>query len=177
MWVLSGFAATPRGSRGEPPGLVSTGYERVSAHDLRNTVMNADCLEILLLHLAAESADFILTDRPYLARDSSRDGRTVLNDDNVTWLELAFARYTDCFSTGRFCVSSYGWPHADRFIQAFRIAGFQIVEHFVFPKARHFRLEVPALSARMRAPSASGTTRRRAFFAAVDPLPEEGRIG
>jgi adenine-specific DNA-methyltransferase len=33
-----------------------------------------------------------------------------------------------------FCVSFYGWPHADRFMAAYRVAGFRIVGHFVFPK-------------------------------------------
>jgi site-specific DNA-methyltransferase (adenine-specific) len=34
----------------------------------------------------------------------------------------------------RFCVSFYGWPHADRFLIAFRAAGFRIVGHLTFPK-------------------------------------------
>jgi len=34
----------------------------------------------------------------------------------------------------RFCVSFYGWPHADKFIAAFRAAGFRLVGHFTFPK-------------------------------------------
>jgi adenine-specific DNA-methyltransferase len=33
-----------------------------------------------------------------------------------------------------FCVSFYGWPCADRFVTAFRAAGFRIVGHLVFPK-------------------------------------------
>ena len=33
-----------------------------------------------------------------------------------------------------FAVSFYGWPHADRFLAAWRAAGFRIVGHFVFPK-------------------------------------------
>jgi site-specific DNA-methyltransferase (adenine-specific) len=33
-----------------------------------------------------------------------------------------------------FAVSFYGWPEADRFLQAFRAAGFRIVGHLVFPK-------------------------------------------
>ena len=31
-------------------------------------------------------------------------------------------------------MSFYGWPQADRFIRAYRDAGFRIVGHFVFPK-------------------------------------------
>jgi site-specific DNA-methyltransferase (adenine-specific) len=33
-----------------------------------------------------------------------------------------------------FCFSFYGWPHADRFMAAFRAAGFRPVGHFSFPK-------------------------------------------
>lgn len=45
-----------------------------------------------------------------------------------------------------FCVSFYGWPQADRFITAFRAAGFRIVGHLVFPKCytsttRHLRYQ------------------------------------
>jgi site-specific DNA-methyltransferase (adenine-specific) len=31
-------------------------------------------------------------------------------------------------------MSFYGWPHADRFMQAYRAAGFRVAAHFVFPK-------------------------------------------
>jgi DNA modification methylase len=34
----------------------------------------------------------------------------------------------------RFAVSFYGWPHADRFLAAFRGAGFRVVGHLTFPK-------------------------------------------
>lgn len=33
-----------------------------------------------------------------------------------------------------FAVSFYGLPKADRFLTAFRAAGFRVVGHFVFPK-------------------------------------------
>ena len=37
-------------------------------------------------------------------------------------------------ATDGFCLTFYGWPHADRFMQAFRAAGFRPVGHFAFPK-------------------------------------------
>lgn len=45
-----------------------------------------------------------------------------------------------------FAVSFYGWPKADRFLTAFREAGFRVVGHFVFPKrytskTRHVRYQ------------------------------------
>ena len=33
-----------------------------------------------------------------------------------------------------FAVSFYGWPQADRFMQAYRAAGFRVVGHLMFPK-------------------------------------------
>ena len=35
---------------------------------------------------------------------------------------------------GAFCVSFYGWTSADKFLQAYRAAGFRAAGHFVFPK-------------------------------------------
>jgi site-specific DNA-methyltransferase (adenine-specific) len=98
-----------------------------------NTILHADCLQVLPA-LAAESVDFILTDPPYITRYKSRDGRTVPNDDNGTWLKPAFAEMFRVLKRDSFCVGFYGWPQADRFIRAYRDAGFSIVGHLVFPK-------------------------------------------
>ena len=111
----------------------------------RNTVLHGDCLETLP-RLAAGSVDFFLTDPPYLARYRSRDGRTVPNDDRDPWLKPAFAALYRVLAPNRYGVSFYGWPHADRFLQAYRAAGFRIVGHLVFPKqyasaTRHLRYQ------------------------------------
>jgi DNA modification methylase len=101
--------------------------------DYTNTIIQGDCLKVLPI-LPAQSANFILTDPPYITRYKSRDGRTVPNDDNDTWLKPAFAEMYRVLARDSFCVSFYGWPQADRFIQAFRDAGFRIVGHLTFPK-------------------------------------------
>ena len=98
-----------------------------------NTIVNADCLDFLPT-LAARSVDFILTDPPYITRYKARDGRTVPNDDNDAWLKPAFAEMYRVLNKDSFCVSFYGWPHVDRFMAAYRAAGFRVVGHFVFPK-------------------------------------------
>jgi len=98
-----------------------------------NIIRHGDCLTILPT-LAPGSADFILTDPPYIARYRSRDGRTVPNDDNDLWLKPAFAEMYRVLARDSFCVSFYGWPHADRFLLAFRAAGFRVVGHLTFPK-------------------------------------------
>jgi DNA modification methylase len=98
-----------------------------------NTIIHGDCLKILPT-LAPGSANFILTDPPYLVNFKARDGRTVPNDDNDAWLKPAFAEMYRVLADGAFCVSFYAWKEAERFLQAYRAAGFRMAGHFVFPK-------------------------------------------
>lgn len=100
---------------------------------LSNTFRHGDCLAILP-NLASESADFILTDPPYLVNYRSRDGRSVPNDNNDAWLMPAFAQMYRVLKNDSFAVSFYGWPSADKFLQAYRAAGFRVVGHLMFPK-------------------------------------------
>ncbi len=99
----------------------------------RNTIIQGDCLGVLP-QLPANSVNFILTDPPYITRYKSRDGRSVPNDDNDAWLKPAFAQMFRVLRPDSFAVSFYGWPHVDRFMEAWRAAGFRIVGHLVFPK-------------------------------------------
>ena len=98
-----------------------------------NTIIHGDSLNILPT-LSAGSANFILTDPPYLVNYRSRDGRTVPNDDNDDWLIPAFAEMYRVLAEDAFCVSFYGWSSADKFLQAYRAAGFRVVGHFAFTK-------------------------------------------
>jgi len=99
----------------------------------RNTIINADCIKALPM-LPDRSIDFILTDPPYITNYRSRDGRRVPGDDNDRWLKPAFSEMYRVLKTDGYCFTFYGWPHADRFMQAFRAAGFRPVGHFSFPK-------------------------------------------
>lgn len=99
----------------------------------RNTIIHGDCVQVLP-QLQAGSVDFALTDPPYLARYKGRDGRSVPNDDNDRWLNPAFAALYRVLAPDSFAVSFYGWPRADRFMAAYRAAGFRVVGHFVCPK-------------------------------------------
>jgi site-specific DNA-methyltransferase (adenine-specific) len=98
-----------------------------------NTLTHGDCLNVLP-RITAGSVNFILTDPPYITKYKSRDGRTVPNDDNDRWLKPAFAQMYRVLERDSFCVSFYGWPQADKFMQAYRAAGFKVVGHFAFPK-------------------------------------------
>lgn len=98
-----------------------------------NRVMHGDCVR-LMRRLDTASIDFILTDPPYLVRYRDRTGRTVANDDNGRWLVPAAAEMHRVLKDGAFCLSFYGWNQADRFIAAWRAAGFRLVGHVVFRK-------------------------------------------
>ena len=99
-----------------------------------DTLLNGDCIEVMR-GLGRESVDFILTDPPYLVDYRSRDGRTIRNDADDRWLKPAFSEAHRVLRCDSFCVSFYGWPHADKFMAAWRAAGFRIVGHLVFRKA------------------------------------------
>ncbi len=99
----------------------------------RNTVIHGDCVQVMR-RMASASVDFILTDPPYLVRYRDRAGRVVRNDDNDAWLKPAFAEMYRVLKPGTFCISFYGWNVADKFIAAWREAGFRIVGHIVFRK-------------------------------------------
>src|SRR5689334_2339226 len=48
--------------------------------------------------LASNSIDLILTDPPYGARYVSRDGRRILNDDDLSGCPQPSRRYTACYA-------------------------------------------------------------------------------
>jgi DNA modification methylase len=99
----------------------------------RNTIIQADCTKALpMLH--DKAINFVLTDPPYITRYRSRDGRTILNDDNAAWLNPAFAEIYRVLADDSFAVTFYGWPQADKFMDAYRKAGFRVVGHLMFPK-------------------------------------------
>lgn len=99
----------------------------------RNTILQGDCTA-LMRDIDTASVDFILTDPPYITRYRGRDGRTVANDDNASWLKPAFRQMYRVLKPASFCISFYGWQRADLFIEAWRGAGFRIVGHIVFRK-------------------------------------------
>lgn len=99
----------------------------------RNTVCNDDCVK-LMQNFETASADFILTDPPYIANYRGRDGRYVPNDDNARWLKPAFQQMYRVLKPGGFCVSFYGWHKVDLFMNAWRGAGFRVVGHLIFRK-------------------------------------------
>jgi adenine-specific DNA-methyltransferase len=101
-----------------------------------NRIITGDCVQVMR-DMPAESVDLIVTDPPYLAGYRSRDGRTLAGDGTDEWLLPAFEQAYSVLKSDRLCVSFYGWPKADRFLRAWRRAGFRPVGHLVWVKDYH----------------------------------------
>jgi DNA modification methylase len=98
-------------------------------------VIHGDCLTIMQ-SMPNESVDLIITDPPYLVNYKPRDGRRCANDDNAYWLMPAFQELFRVLKPDRLCISFYGWPWIDRFMNAWKEVGFRPVSHLVWVK-RH----------------------------------------
>ncbi len=101
--------------------------------NLKDTVLLGDCVQIMR-SIAPSRADFVLTDPPYLVRYCDRSGRRIANDADASWLAPAFAEIFRVLRRDSFCVTFYGWSHADKFIAAWRAAGFHLGGHLTFTK-------------------------------------------
>ncbi len=101
--------------------------------EMLDGVTRGDCVDVMK-DMPSRSIDFVLTDPPYLVHYRDRTGRRVLNDDNDTWLEPAFAQMHRLLKPGGSCVSFYAWNKVDLFMAAWRKAGFNIAGHIVFTK-------------------------------------------
>jgi DNA modification methylase len=98
-----------------------------------NAVLHGDCIDRMRT-LPANSVDFILTDPPYLVRYQDREGRSIRNDSNADWLKPAFSETCRVLKQDSFMVAFYGWTQVDKFLDAWRGAGFRVVGHLVFRK-------------------------------------------
>ncbi len=98
-------------------------------------IIRGDCTQVMS-HMPSASVDFILTDPPYLVNYTSRDRRSFSHDDpnNAQWLKPAYAEAYRLLKPNRYMVSFYGYTQAEKFIIAWKSAGFRIVEHFVWIK-------------------------------------------
>ena len=99
-----------------------------------DTILHGNCID-MMQRLSAQSADFILTDPPYLVNYRDRNGRTLQNDRDNNWLKPAMAAAYRVLKLDRLMVCFYGWPRADHFLDAWRSAGFRPVGHLVFRKS------------------------------------------
>ena len=98
-----------------------------------NHIHLGDCIHVMQ-HMPSHSINLIVTDPPYLVNYTDRTGRRIANDINHDWLEPAFNEMYRILQPNSFAVSFYGWNHVEKFMTAWKKAGFRIVGHFVFAK-------------------------------------------
>ncbi len=114
--------------------MATTSTVRTRQTNFTNTILHGDCIEIMR-QMPAESVDFVLTDPPYLVNFHDRQGRTLPNDRNADWLRPAMAEAFRVLKDNRLMLCFYGWPRAEKFLEAWRNAGFRPVGHLVFRKS------------------------------------------
>jgi site-specific DNA-methyltransferase (adenine-specific) len=100
-----------------------------------NRVIHGDCIEVLKT-MPSESIDLVVTDPPFLVNFRDRDGRSFANDNpnNATWLKPAFSEVYRVLKPDKFCISFYGFHHTDKYLNAWRSAGFRTLDLIVWSK-------------------------------------------
>ncbi len=114
--------------------MATTSVVSTQQSSFTNQIVHGDCIEVMR-QMPANSVDFILTDPPYLVNYRDRDGRSIQNDADDTWLKPAMAEAYRVLKQDRVAVMFYGWTKVDAFFEAWRSAGFQPVGHIVFRKS------------------------------------------
>ncbi|WP_137544567.1 DNA methyltransferase, partial [Escherichia coli] len=92
-----------------------------------------NCIDVMT-RIPDNAIDFILTDPPYLVGFRDRSGRTIAGDKTDEWLQPACNEMYRVLKKDALMVSFYGWNRVDRFIAAWKNAGFSVVGHLVFTK-------------------------------------------
>lgn len=87
---------------------------------------------------AAPRVNRFRADRPAvpggLHGSMGRGKQAIVGDDDAAWLYPAFAEIFRLMKPDTFCVSFYGWPHAELFVAAWKDIGFRLVSHLAFVK-------------------------------------------
>ncbi|EOM2198782.1 TPA: DNA methyltransferase, partial [Escherichia coli] len=92
-----------------------------------------NCIDVMA-RIPDNAIDFILTDPPYLVGFRDRSGRTIAGDVNDDWLQPASNEMYRVLKKDALMVSFYGWNRVDRFMAAWKRAGFSVAGHLVFTK-------------------------------------------
>lgn len=98
-----------------------------------NEIIQGDALEIMA-GVPDSSLDLIVTDPPYGVSYRDRSGRQVPNDDCLDAVLPVFGDLYRALKPGGFCISFYGWNRVDRFMEAWKGAGFTVAGHIVWTK-------------------------------------------
>ncbi|EFG6587888.1 DNA methylase [Escherichia coli] len=92
-----------------------------------------NCIDVMA-RIPDNAIDLILTDPPYLVGFRDRSGRTIAGDKTDEWLQPACNEMFRVLKKDALMVSFYGWNRVDRFMAAWKNAGFSVVGHLVFTK-------------------------------------------
>ena len=104
-----------------------------------------NCIDVMA-RIPDNAIDFILTDPPYLVGFRDRQGRTIAGDKTDEWLQPACNEMYRVLKKDALMVSFYGWNRVDRFMSAWKNAGFSVVGHLVFTKTTHRRPHMWAIA-------------------------------
>ena len=96
-------------------------------------IFHGNCLNVMQ-RFPERSIGLVVTDPPYLVNYQSRDGRKVPNDNTSAWLEPAFKEVARVLKPHHYCISFYGWSHAEKFLSAWKNNGLYPVAHLVWAK-------------------------------------------
>lgn len=92
-----------------------------------------DCIDVMR-GFPDRSVDLIVTDPPYLVGFKDRGGRQIAGDVTDEWLQPATREMWRVLKKDALMVSFYGWNRVDRFMAAWKAAGFYAVGQIVFTK-------------------------------------------
>jgi len=92
-----------------------------------------DCVSHMA-SMPSASVDLIVTDPPYLVDYQDRLGRSIAGDKHGHWLEPAFAEMYRLLKNDSYCISFFGYHVVDKFMNAWRGAGFTPVGQFIWHK-------------------------------------------
>lgn len=93
----------------------------------------------ILPQLRAESFDLAITDPPYLVSYSGRwgsDWEPIEGDSDPGWVLPCYSQLYRVLRPDSLCLTFYGWPHADIFLNSWRSVGFRPVSVCAFIKKR-----------------------------------------
>ncbi|GHM15552.1 hypothetical protein ECZU42_47710 [Escherichia coli] len=106
-----------------------------------------NCIDVMT-RIPDNAIDFILTDPPYLVGFRDRSGRTIAGDKTDEWLQPACNEMYRVLKKDALMVSFYGWNRVDRFMAAWKNAGFSVVGHGLHQN--YIEGRICGLSPRMR---------------------------
>ena len=98
-----------------------------------NKVINGDCINVMQ-SLPARTIDLIVTDPPYLVNYKDRTGRSIIGDNDGSWVIPAFTEMYRVLKIDSICIAFCGWNSFSTFIDAGKQAGFRTIGQIVWAK-------------------------------------------